>query len=312
MLLLVAIIVCLKVAAVVAQNTILDVLPNNGASALHDFLNNGHHEELVKFMSKSDATYTFFAPSNEAMAKAKLNSSNNYEDHFRYHILRERLSMEEINSKDRLRNSSYAPRQGKRHHAPYIIGTGPDGIWSFGGKHKIVKGDIGASNGVVHIIDHVLDMPGPAEMVLQKIPQTRDFYNQLKKLNMSLELFTHATIFAPTNDAITKLDEIEDPPTRALTLQHLIIDKSFNATSIKHSNKVVDNHGVGFNITHQVGSEINGIPVLIPDQIYDDGLIHVTDGIVLRGGLHQPDIPLPRPEDELSSRGNYKKPVLCL
>ena len=33
----------------------------------------------------------------------------------------------------------------------------------------------------------------------------------------------------------------------------------------------------------------------------------MTDGIVLRGGLHQPDTPLPRPEDE-SSRGTLLDP----
>ncbi|KAG2223832.1 hypothetical protein INT45_001966, partial [Circinella minor] len=289
---------------VVAQNnTILDALLNNGASTLHDIItNNPNHKSLVEYMTQPDASYTFFAPSDNAIQEAGLKNSqdNDYSDRFRYYIIsNERLSQDEIHKEHRLRNSSFVPKQGKNHHTPLLIGTSPDGIWSYGEKGKIIQGDVQASNGVVHIIDHVLPVPGSAEHVLQAIPQTRDYANKLNSLNMSLQLFTHATVFAPTNDAIKRINELkQDLPTMALVLNHLVIDKSFDATSIKYSDKVVDNHGFGFNISHNAGtnSSINGIPVLMADQIFDDGLIHVTDGIVLRGGLDQPKADLPQPD----------------
>ena len=265
---------------VVAQNNnnILDVLSNNGASTLHDIItNNPNHKSLVEYMSRPDASYTFFAPSDDAVQKAGLRNSadNNYSDRFRYYMIpNERLSQDEIHKEHRLRNSSFVPKEGKNHHIPLLIGTSPGGVWSYGEKGKIILGDIQASNGVVHIIDHVLPVPGSAEQVLQAIPQTRDYANKLKSLNMSLQLFTHATVFAPTNDAVKRIDGLkQDLPTMALVLNHLIVDKSFNATSINYSEKVIDDSGFGFNISHSAdtNSSINGIPVLMADQIFDDG-----------------------------------------
>ncbi|KAI9498164.1 FAS1 domain-containing protein [Zychaea mexicana] len=305
---------------VLAQDTIVDVLSNNGASKLHDLLmNNPSHGSLVEYMTQSDASYTLFAPSDDAMEKAGIANDGDYTDRIRYHIVPDkRLSAGDIDNEHRLRNSSLIPAHGKNHHVPLLIGTGPDGVWSYGNKSRIVKGDIQASNGVVHIIERALEMPGSAEWVLQSLPQTRDFAQKLKSSNMSLQLFTHATVFAPTNDAVKRLEDISDPAMTALTLQHLIVDKSFNATSLRYSDKVVDNHGVGFNVSHTNNvSAVDGVSVLVPDQIFDDGtylkrqltkdglqgiltdinlgLIHITDGIVLRGGLDQPDATLPQP-----------------
>ncbi|KAI9271524.1 FAS1 domain-containing protein [Phascolomyces articulosus] len=286
-------------------NTILDVLSNNGASKLHDMIiNNPHHTSLIQYMSQTDGTeFTLFAPSDEAIDQSGLSQSNDndYTDRFHYHMITdERLSTQDINKEQRLRNTTFIPKHGKNHHVPIMMGTSSEGVWSYGDKAKIIHGDIQASNGVVHIIDRVLNIPGSAEQVLRALPQTREFANKLSSLNMSLQLFTHATVFAPINEAIKRVDEMtKDPPTVVLTLNHLIVDKSFNATSIKNSNKVVDNHGMGFNVSHDDthGAVINGVSILLPDQIYDDGLIHVTDGIVLRGGLDHPEADLPQPKD---------------
>lgn len=302
---------------IVAQDsTVLDVLPNNGAGAFYNALT-AHHHDLVDKLKKADGSFTLFAPTDDALQASGLDvSSSNASDVFQYHLLdNARLSLKDIHSEPRLRNSSYIPGNGKRHHMPYLMGTGPDGIWSYGNKSKIVHGDIQASNGVVHFVDKVLQLPAPAEDVLRSMPETRAFAEQLRQLNMSLSLVTHATIFAPTNDAVAKLNStIPDTPTRALTLQHLIIDKSFSPIVLARRDSVVNEHGMGFNVTHNndtqhPASMIQGVTIKVPDQIYKDGIIHITDGIILRGGLEQPDVSLPEKLPDTTSFSTSLDPL---
>ncbi|CDS14147.1 hypothetical protein LRAMOSA06317 [Lichtheimia ramosa] len=304
---------------IVAQDsTILDVLPDNGAGALYNALM-AHHHDLVYKMQKPDASFTLFAPTDDALQASGLDvSSPNATDVFQYHLLdNARLSLDEIHSEARLRNTSYIPGNGKRHHMPYLMGTGPNGIWSYGNKSQIVHGDVQASNGVVHFVDRVLQLPAPAEDVLQSMPETRAFAEQLHQLNMSLSLVTHATIFAPTNDAVAQLNAtISDIPTRALTLQHLIIDKSFSPTVLAHRDSIVNEHGLGFNVTHnndtkQPTSIIEGVTIKVPDQIYKDGIIHITDGIILRGGLEQPNVSLPEKLPEVTNSATALGPFIA-
>ena len=303
----------------VAQvSTVLDVLSENGAGALYNALIE-HHHDLVDKLKKPDASFTLFAPTDGALQASGLDvTSSNASDVFQYHLLdNARLSMDEIHSEPRLRNSSYIPGNGKRHHVPYLMGTGPHGIWSYGNKSQIVHGDVQASNGVVHFVDRVLQLPAPAEDVLRSMPETRAFVEQLHQLNMSLSLVTHATIFAPTNDAVAKLNTtIPDTPTRALTLQHLIIDKSFSPTVLAHRNNVFNEHGMGFNVTHnndtnQPTSMIHGVTIKVPDQIYKDGIIHITDGIILRGGLEQPNVSYPEKLPEASGVATSPNPSIA-
>merc|ERR1711865_1324906 len=121
---------------------------------------------------------------------------------------------------------------------------------------QVVTADVGASNGVVHIIDSVLMLPSPAPSkniveLAAATPDLSTLVTALKagKLTDALSGTGPFTVFAPTNEAFAKLPKS--------TLDHLLDPKN-----IKELDAVLLYHVVSGNIQSKDLKPAQTVPTL--------------------------------------------------
>ena len=173
------------------------------------------------------------------------------------------------------------------------------GTVTLNGSSKVTMADVGASNGVIHIIDEVLL---PEDFVAQTIVQIAagnpDFSILVSALGKPelADLLAAAndptqdlTVFAPTNaafegvlDALGK-ESIDDIPVtllREIVAYHIL---GTAVTSSELTNGDVETLLPGESVTVDLtdGVKINSSNVTAPDIEAVNGVIHVVDGVLL-------------------------------
>ncbi|OZJ06145.1 hypothetical protein BZG36_00962 [Bifiguratus adelaidae] len=137
---------------------------------------------------------------------------------------------------------------------------------------NIIQSDIECSNGYIHIIDQVMDLPPTNDNAIRKMSQTAKMFNVLTNLNMTFNSlsFYGQTLFAPSNGGITLFSPDQ------------ILVPTLDCSSILTSSPKLDRtHGGTVNIVKSPDRSwtVNGLNVSVPNVMTRYGIIHVVDGV---------------------------------
>ncbi|XP_066517042.1 periostin, osteoblast specific factor b isoform X2 [Hoplias malabaricus] len=242
-------------------------------------------------------SYTFFAPSNEAWdlldeeVKSALVSNVNIElyNALHYHMANKRLL-----TKD-LKNGMTVPSM--YNDLNLHIQHYPNGVVTVNCA-RIIHGNQVATNGVVHVIDRVITAVGNT---IQDIIDVEDDLTSLNNVATASGLLEnlgrpgHFTLFAPTNEAFSKLDHsvmdrlmADKGALKALFNYHLL-------DSVQCSEAIMSGTSYetleGSNIEIGCDGEsltVNGVKmVLKKDIVTSNGVIHLIDQVLMPDAAKQ-------------------------
>ncbi len=276
-------------------------------SELDQFLQALTAAELVDVLNNTDAKFTIFAPNNTAFADlvadqgaadlptlvAQLSKAG-VSNLLQAHVIADSLPSDLLESKEYPTLNANATVN--------VVKTG-DNVTVNGA--AVVTPNILTSNGVIHIIDSVINRPPPpvAEGVFTIVDTiaSRDELNSLEAalqaVNIIETLRTEGpfTVFAPNNaafDALIAAQEVSDlnglvtklgADAVASILQAHVVPQTITAADI--TDKDVYNTISGATLTATVdvntgAARINGADVLETGLIAENGVVHVIDSVV--------------------------------
>jgi len=203
---------------------IAEQLINEGATELVNLV---QAAGLVDALTNEDSTFTVFAPSNHAIKKLPKSLVNQLTSDTEllkkvllYHVIEGAVKSSDIVNDitvptlegGEIRANVYCKNREKYH---------PGGLVTINGK-QVIRPDIIASNGVVHIIADVL-YPLPSGNIAEVVSGDERFSTLLAAVQAAGLAGTLSgdgpfTVFAPTNDAFAKIPEE--------TLNGLLADKA--------------------------------------------------------------------------------------
>jgi uncharacterized surface protein with fasciclin (FAS1) repeats len=156
---------------------------------------------------------------------------------------------------------------------------------------KVVKTDIGCSNGIIHVIDAVLM---PKDDIIDTAVAAGSFKTLAAALQAAGLIDTLKgdgpfTVFAPTDEAFSKLSEgtveaLLKPENKekltAILTYHVVAGKVMSGDVVKLSSaKTVQGQEVSVNATS--GVKINNATVVKADIVCSNGVIHVIDAVLM-------------------------------
>jgi uncharacterized surface protein with fasciclin (FAS1) repeats len=159
---------------------------------------------------------------------------------------------------------------------------------------KVVKADIGAANGVIHVIDKVI-LPSDKNIVQTAIADGRfkTLATLLEKAGLvdALSGKDAFTVFAPTDEAFAKLpketvDSLLKPENKdqlvAILKFHVIPGRAFSGAVVAADWKGATLQGGS--LTSKVTEKkatVNGAGILVTDVDASNGVIHAIDTVLL-------------------------------
>ncbi len=236
-------------------NSIYNVADAN--SELTTFISAVNNAGLTLALREDDGNKTVFAPSNSAFQAAGIDLNNVdpavLQSILRYHVVADSLPASAITS------GRYTTITNKNIE---ITANGNVVIDPNGDNATVVTADLGASNGVIHIIDKVLTpQPTLLELVqgnsnLSVLGEALGRFDDLAGAAGNEESFL--TVFAPTNAAFTalldalpeysSLSDIPDHVLKTILEYHLVAGKALSTelagqevTTLQDENIVADN-----------------------------------------------------------------------
>merc|ERR1719166_213509 len=184
---------------------------------------------------------------------------------------------------------------------------------------NVVTADVGASNGVIHVIDNVIvgaPEPAPEPAPVEEVAEVGDVvdvavgngaFTTLVKIVSDLGLVETlkgveaVTIFAPSDDAFAKLPEgtlesLTPEQAKAIVARHVVAGASVYAADVATGDvETFGGETVGLVKTDEGGVQVayNGqtVNVVAADVAASNGVIHVIDNVILGA-------PEPAPEPE--------------
>lgn len=240
---------------------------------------------------KGDGPFTVFAPTDEAFAKLpkgtvesllKPENKKQLQAILTYHVIAGKVKAADV-----VKLSSAKTVQGEL----VDVVVNDDGVKV--DQANVIKTDIEASNGVIHVIDSVLL---PADKNIVEIAASNDSFSTLVAAVKAAGLVDTLqgdgpfTVFAPTNDAFAKLPEgtVENllkPENReklvSILTYHVVPGKVTASDVVTLSSaKTVNGKTVKVNASGK-GVQINNANVVKTDIEATNGVIHVIDTVIL-------------------------------
>lgn len=175
------------------------------------------------------------------------------------------------------------------------MGTAPDGI-SMVNNARIELGDVEASNGVIHIIDAVLEFP-PTDNIVELAMSASDNFSTLVtavKAAGLVDALSGAgpmTVLAPNNAAFAKVQNLDALLADTDALKDLLLNHVFDG--------LIYGENVEFNKTYvMLGGKsivlVNADPVFM----VNNAVLVATDMFATNGVVHEIDSVLTFPEDD--------------
>jgi len=249
---------------------------------------------LVDIVSDTESVLTVFAPTNEAFNKLVEDGFDTSDpiavaDLLKYHIVEDRI----ITSHELLHEGDISTLEG----SPISVSL----YWSgykikLNGGVSITEANILASNGIIHAIDTVLNIPdslGDIVSVASNNPDFSDLVTALTKAELvtTLQETGPFTVFAPTNDAFIKAGiDVSTATKEELTpilLYHVlgglkVLSGDLSSSVIQTNpnnptNLIVDVSG-WFRRHITLNDDVNVINV---DIKASNGVIHVIDDVLI-------------------------------
>jgi uncharacterized surface protein with fasciclin (FAS1) repeats len=277
--------------ATVNDQSILALLEANGAGIMAELLRTSETLSDIRQALNQPGQFTFFAPNDQAMqghTSMQKKKTRDYRTWLQYLTLLKPMTLDEITSSHtKVVNTSLTSAQdtlkGKKVvKKDYVMALGKHGndhlVWSTFPQSaaKVVKGNIRASNGILHIIDKPVEAPMTADWVLQNTPELSEFNRYITTLNMSMRLLHGETIFAPSNNAMLELPaQTWSSARQALAIQFHIMHGSFYTDNLDTGKLINAKTGASLNVTKVSDDEIfiSGAKILVGDIITANGSV---------------------------------------
>lgn len=249
--------------------------------------------DLVEVL-KSDGPFTVFAPTNDAFAKLpkgtvetllKPENKDMLVSILKYHVVAGKVPASDV-----VKMSSAGTVQGKN-----VMIKVKDGNVMLNGSTKVIKTNVMASNGIIHVIDGVL-MP-PKEMDIVDTAVSTKMFNTLVAAVKAADLVETLkgdgpfTVLAPTDEAFAKLpagtvENLLKPENKDLLIKILtyhVIPGEVNAKTVMSLKKAKTVQGQNIKIKTKNGMvKLNKkVNVIKTDVEASNGLIHVIDGVLM-------------------------------
>jgi uncharacterized surface protein with fasciclin (FAS1) repeats len=233
---------------------------------------------LVEALSGA-GPFTVFAPTNDAFSKlAAVPSGDALKEVLLYHV-----AAGKFDAKTLLKNGSVKTLQGqvvrvKRMGDKVILN---DSV-------IVTTADIEASNGIVHVIDTVLIPPTPPKSIVEIAagnPNFSTLVGALSSANLVEALSGEGpfTVFAPTNDAFSKLAAVPSGDALKEVLLYHVATGKFDAKTLLKNGSVKTLQGQVVRVK-LVGDKVilNDVVMVTTANIEaSNGIIHVIDTVLI-------------------------------
>ncbi len=281
-------------------NIVDHALNNANLTALVDALTADGNTTFTDLLTSTDDSFTVFAPVNSGF-DAFTNPNNNDINQ----VLSNHVIVGSALAAGALSNS-YARTAATNNDGDTLslyVNT-DDGV-SLNGTSAVAIADIVATNGIIHAVDQVIDLPTVVTFAVAN-PNFTTLVDALTTLTPSVDFVSVLsaqggsgsdpfTVFAPTNDAFAALAAIPDEDGLIPVLQHHVIgganirseDLVQDGTTITPATLEGDTFqiilpGTDGNIANVVdGSNNDGIGIDLVDVQAVNGVIHVLDTVLI-------------------------------
>lgn len=286
------------VDAVIDLPNIVDhAVANPNLSSLVAALTSGGNTTFTDLLSNAEEEFTVFAPVNDAFAAFTNPNSNDINAILANHVV---VGASAFSSG--LMNSyvNTAAEYDTDENLSLYINT-DDGV-TLNGVSNVVIADIVATNGVIHAVDAVIDLPtvvtfaaadpnfSTLVQALTELTPSTDFVSVLSAQNGAGD--DPFTVFAPTNAAFEALPAIPDEADLIPILQHHVVaganvrsgdlSDGIMATTLEGDAITINLPGTGDNIADVTdGAGNTGIGIDAVDVQAINGVIHVLDGVLI-------------------------------
>lgn len=269
--------------------------------------------DLVTTLDNEDATFTVFAPTDDAFAllgqetiDALLQDTDTLSDILTYHVLSTEVNAETAIS---LAGTTAETVNG----ASIALSLSGDDLLI--NTSTVTMADIQTDNGIIHVIDAVLMPPAPTDATDATIAEVAAGDDQFSTLVAAL---TEAnlvdtlsnpdatfTVFAPTNAAFDMIDGdtldallADTDALSSVLLQHVVADNAVDSVTAFSLNGTDVTTASGAMIPVAINTDtdtltIGGANVVVSDIQTSNGIIHVIDMVIVG------DVELPSPPNTI-------------
>ena len=284
-------------AVIDIPNIVDHAVANPGLSSLVGALTDGGNTTFTDLLSNEEETFTVFAPGNDAFSAFTNPNSNDLNAILSNHVIVGAAAF----SAD-LTNSyvNTAAEYATDENLSLYINT-DDGV-TLNGTSNVAMADIVASNGVIHTVDAVIDLPTVVTFAAAD-PNFSTLVTALTELTPSTDFVSVLsaqdgagsdpfTVFAPTNAAFDALASIPEEADLIPILQHHVVAGAnvrsgdlmdgATATTLEGDDLTFTLPGTGENIADITdGAGNTGIGISAADVQAINGVIHVVDTVLL-------------------------------
>ncbi|MEQ5790524.1 fasciclin domain-containing protein [Muricauda sp. NFXS6] len=284
-------------AVIDIPNIVDHAVANPGLSSLVGALTDGGNTTFTDLLSNEEETFTVFAPGNDAFSAFTNPNSNDLNAILSNHVIVGAAAF----STD-LTNSyvNTAAEYATDENLSLYINT-DDGV-TLNGTSNVAMADIVASNGVIHTVDAVIDLPTVVTFAAAD-PNFSTLVTALTELTPSTDFVSVLsaqdgagsdpfTVFAPTNAAFDALASIPEEADLIPILQHHVVAGAnvrsgdlmdgATATTLEGDDLTFTLPGTGENIADITdGAGNTGIGISAADVQAINGVIHVVDTVLL-------------------------------
>ncbi|KAK4502869.1 hypothetical protein PRZ48_006295 [Zasmidium cellare] len=261
----------------------------------------GQNPDILSTLA-NQTNITVFAPSNSALDSIlnspdvqALQADGTVAALLTYHVLNGTVFAQNITSTPTfahtlLSNETYSNVTGGQVVGVRLV-NGTDGgnvtvISGFGQRSNVVMANVNVTNGVVHVIDQVLTIPGNVSSTALAANLTA-LAGALQATNLTdtLDSTPDITVFAPTNAAFEDIGSALANLTVEQATQILgyhVINGSVAYSSLLSNGSSVDTlAGPPVNITIEDGEVfVNSARVIAADILVSGGVVHVIDSVL--------------------------------
>ena len=284
-------------AVIDIPNIVDHAVANPGLSSLVGALTDGGNTTFTNLLSNEEETFTVFAPGNDAFDAFTNPNTNDLNAILANHVVMgsalfySDLTTTYINTEAEFDTDE---------NLSLYVNT-DDGV-TLNGTSSVAMADIVASNGVIHTVDAVIDLPtvvtfatadpnfSTLVQALTELTPSTDFVSVLSAQDGSGS--DPFTVFAPTNDAFAALASIPAEADLIPILQHHVVaganvrsgdlSDGATATTLEGDMITINLPGTGDNIADITDGAGNmGIGIDFVDVQAVNGVIHVVDTVLL-------------------------------
>lgn len=284
-------------AVIDIPNIVDHAIANPGLTSLVGALTDGGNTTFTDLLSNEEETFTVFAPGNDAFSAFTNPNSNDLNAILANHVVTgSALFSSDLTTRYVNTEAEFAADE----NISLYINT-DDGV-TLNGISSVAMADIVASNGVIHTVDAVIDLPTVVTFAVAD-PNFSTLVQALTELTPGTDFVSVLsaqdgagsdpfTVFAPTNAAFDALASIPAEEDLVPILQHHVVaganvrsgdlSDGATATTLEGDMITINLPGTGDNIADITdGAENTGIGIDAVDVQAINGVIHVVDTVLI-------------------------------